>query len=182
MARREGGGARRDRDHPRHGRRHRAWPAVRDAADQLRLRRPPLRPLPGFLPKPPLGVCRGRRRGPAIPTPEGSTAGIDPQPKPRPRQPAPWRHRGRLQPPGFRFLGRRVRPGRPQQPPARTAPGVDDWRNAIAHQDFDAVAPGGVPTLHLGTVRGWRSAINALARSFDVAMYNYLVPLVGAPW
>jgi hypothetical protein len=58
-----------------------------------------------------------------------------------------------------------------------------DWRNAIAHQDFDPVAPGGTPTLHLARVRAWRSAVNALARSFDQAMYNYLQVVVGtAPW
>jgi hypothetical protein len=58
-----------------------------------------------------------------------------------------------------------------------------DWRNAIAHQDFDPVAPAGVPTLHLATVRAWRSAISALARGFDQGMYNYLVGLTGhAPW
>jgi RiboL-PSP-HEPN len=58
-----------------------------------------------------------------------------------------------------------------------------DWRNAIAHQDFDPVAPGGVPTLHLATVRGWRNAVNSLARSFDQRMYNYLQALLGgAPW
>jgi hypothetical protein len=58
-----------------------------------------------------------------------------------------------------------------------------DWRNAIAHQDFDPVAPDGVPTLHLGRVRGWRSAVNALARYFDQTMYNYLRVLLGAdPW
>jgi hypothetical protein len=58
-----------------------------------------------------------------------------------------------------------------------------DWRNAIAHQDFDPVAPGGSPTLQLGRVRGWRSAVNALTRYFDQAMYNYLQALLGAaPW
>jgi hypothetical protein len=58
-----------------------------------------------------------------------------------------------------------------------------DWRNAIAHQDFDPVVPGGIPTLHLARVRGWRSAVNALARHFDQAMYNYLEALLGgAPW
>ena len=36
-----------------------------------------------------------------------------------------------------------------------------DWRNAIAHQDFAPVAVGGVATLHLATVRGWRGALNA---------------------
>jgi hypothetical protein len=58
-----------------------------------------------------------------------------------------------------------------------------DWRNAIAHQDFDPVAPGGIPTLHLARVRAWRNAANALARSFDQAMYNYLQAVIGtAPW
>jgi hypothetical protein len=58
-----------------------------------------------------------------------------------------------------------------------------DWRNAIAHQDFDPVAPGGIPTLHLARVRAWRSGANALARSFDQAVYNYLQGVVGtAPW
>jgi hypothetical protein len=56
-----------------------------------------------------------------------------------------------------------------------------DWRNAIAHQDFDPVAPGGNPTLHLARVRSWRSAVNALARYFDQAMYNYLQALLGGP-
>ena len=58
-----------------------------------------------------------------------------------------------------------------------------DWRNAIAHQDFDPVAPGGHATLHLARVRGWRSAVSALARTFDQAMYNYLQALLGSsPW
>lgn len=58
-----------------------------------------------------------------------------------------------------------------------------DWRNAIVHQDFDGVAPSGNPTLHLATVKAWRSTANGLARSFDQAMYNYLEGLVGsAPW
>lgn len=58
-----------------------------------------------------------------------------------------------------------------------------DWRNAIAHQDFDAVASDGNATLQLVRVRGWRSAVNALARHFDAVMYNHLTTLVGrAPW
>jgi len=58
-----------------------------------------------------------------------------------------------------------------------------DWRNAIAHQDFDPVVPTGSPVLHLSRVRGWRSAVNILARSFDEVMYIYLRRLTGvAPW
>ena len=58
-----------------------------------------------------------------------------------------------------------------------------DWRNAIAHQDFDPVAPGGSAALHLARVKGWRRAVNVLARHFDEVMYNYLHALIGAaPW
>jgi hypothetical protein len=58
-----------------------------------------------------------------------------------------------------------------------------DWRNAIAHQDFDPVTPGGITTLHLARVRAWRRAVNSLAFSFDQVMYNYLQGVVGtAPW
>jgi hypothetical protein len=58
-----------------------------------------------------------------------------------------------------------------------------DWRNAIVHQDFDAVVQGGAPTLHLATVRAWRRAVDVLARHFDEVMYNYLQALLGgAPW
>lgn len=58
-----------------------------------------------------------------------------------------------------------------------------DWRNAIAHQDFDPLVSTGAPTLHLAKVRAWRSAVNVLARYFDQAMYNYLQALLGAvPW
>jgi hypothetical protein len=58
-----------------------------------------------------------------------------------------------------------------------------DWRNAIAHQDFDAVAPDGPPVLHLARVRSWRSAVGGIARSFDQAMYNHLHSVTShAPW
>ena len=58
-----------------------------------------------------------------------------------------------------------------------------DWRNAIAHQDFDPVVPDGIPALRLATVRAWRRAVSALARQFDGVMYNYLQALLaGAPW
>jgi hypothetical protein len=56
-----------------------------------------------------------------------------------------------------------------------------DWRNAIAHQDFDPV--GGNSTLHLSTVRAWRRAIGVLADDFDSTMHDYLTVLLGsAPW
>ena len=58
-----------------------------------------------------------------------------------------------------------------------------DWRNAIAHQDFDLVAPAGNPTLHLARVRAWRRSMGGLADCFDLVLYNYLRALLGAaPW
>jgi hypothetical protein len=58
---------------------------------------------------------------------------------------------------------------------------LNEWRNAIAHQDFARV--GGRALLHLGSVRGWRAACDALAISFDRAVGMHLGRLVGrAPW
>jgi len=54
-----------------------------------------------------------------------------------------------------------------------------DWRNAIAHQDFDSV--GGDAVLRLSRVRGWRRAAGALADHFDRAMHDYLARLLGNP-
>lgn len=60
---------------------------------------------------------------------------------------------------------------------------LNNWRNAIAHQDFDAAKLGGTTTLHLVKVRQWRSSLNQLARSFDNVMRAHLQALLGAaPW
>lgn len=53
-----------------------------------------------------------------------------------------------------------------------------DWRNAIAHHDFDAV---GDPNLHLQTVRTWKRAVNALTEQFDCVMRSYLSGLLPTP-
>jgi hypothetical protein len=58
---------------------------------------------------------------------------------------------------------------------------VVDWRNAIAHQDFDPI--GGEARLHLATVRAWRRGLCALADDFDRATRSHLQILLGAfPW
>jgi hypothetical protein len=44
---------------------------------------------------------------------------------------------------------------------------LNEWRNAIAHQDFTRF--GGRDELRLGAVRGWRAACDALAACFDRA-------------
>ncbi len=51
---------------------------------------------------------------------------------------------------------------------------LNEWRNAIAHQDFDATRLGGTTTLHLHTVRAWRRALNRLAQSFDNVMRDQI--------
>jgi len=57
---------------------------------------------------------------------------------------------------------------------------LNQWRNAIAHQDFKGV---GVATLQLHTVRRWRAVCSALARSFDVVVHDHCLAVVGkAPW
>ena len=60
---------------------------------------------------------------------------------------------------------------------------LNEWRNAIAHQDFDPAKLGGTITLHLGQVKRWRVACNALARVFDEVLHGHLEGLIGvAPW
>jgi hypothetical protein len=57
------------------------------------------------------------------------------------------------------------------------------WRNAIAHNDFDAAIFGPHPVLHLGEVRAWRNALNSLCRSFDILMRKHLTGMLGIdPW
>jgi hypothetical protein len=55
---------------------------------------------------------------------------------------------------------------------------LNEWRNAIAHQDL-----AGRGTLHLRRVRRWRSACGRLARWFDEVMGDHLQKLTKtSPW
>ena len=56
---------------------------------------------------------------------------------------------------------------------------LNEWRNAIAHQDFTLPGLGGRTTLHLADVRDWRRAINRLAQAFDEVMRAHLQTLPG---
>lgn len=58
---------------------------------------------------------------------------------------------------------------------------LNNWRNAIAHQDFTKVSPGAPPNLTLNQVRRWRKLCNRLARTFDRVMRTYLGNLIGGP-
>ncbi len=56
---------------------------------------------------------------------------------------------------------------------------LNGWRNAIAHQDWTRV--GGQSDLRLGAVRRWRRTCNGLVGSFDRAVHDHLLDMVGAP-
>jgi hypothetical protein len=59
---------------------------------------------------------------------------------------------------------------------------LNDWRNAIAHQDWSGV-PNQNPALQLRQVNAWHSACAGLAASFDAAVGQHLAAMVGRqPW
>lgn len=59
---------------------------------------------------------------------------------------------------------------------------LNRWRNAIAHQDFDAARLGTV-VLRIHRVREWRSACDQLADDFDEVMRSHLQTINGDnPW
>jgi hypothetical protein len=58
---------------------------------------------------------------------------------------------------------------------------LNEWRNAIAHQDFTELR--GSVKLRLAQVQQWRIICNRLARVFDQVMRSYLYSRTGAwPW
>lgn len=60
---------------------------------------------------------------------------------------------------------------------------LNEWRNAIAHQDFDPTKLGGATVLRLRQVRGWRKTCQRLAECFDEVMRSHLQAINGvSPW
>lgn len=60
---------------------------------------------------------------------------------------------------------------------------LNEWRNAIAHQDFDSTQLGGITNLQIAHVRRWRTACDGLAVSFDEIMRVHLQNVTGtSPW
>jgi hypothetical protein len=61
---------------------------------------------------------------------------------------------------------------------------LNEWRNAIAHQDFPApMLKAARPGLTLAQVQAWRKASDGLVRSFDQVLLVHLRTLTGtAPW
>jgi hypothetical protein len=82
-------------------------------------------------------------------------------------------------------FGATVTTHRPQNASRRaTLEVLNEWRNAIAHQDFTAnMLRGGRPTLALAQVQSWRRTCDGLADSFDEVMRLHLLGLTGtSPW
>ena len=60
---------------------------------------------------------------------------------------------------------------------------LNEWRNAIAHQDFDPHRLGGINYLQIAHVRSWRAACDGLAVSFDEVLRVHLQNVTGKfPW
>lgn len=58
---------------------------------------------------------------------------------------------------------------------------MNEWRNAVAHQDIDPAKLGG--TLCLARIETWRGACNGLAQSFDRVMRCQIYLVTGiTPW
>jgi hypothetical protein len=85
---------------------------------------------------------------------------------------------------GFEFWPR-VDAHRSQNPARKMAlEELNNWRNAIAHQDFEAaMLKAGRPHLTLAQVQTWRKGCEGLARSFDEVLRAHLLTLTGlVPW
>lgn len=60
---------------------------------------------------------------------------------------------------------------------------LNNWRNAIAHHDFDPGQLGGTISLRLAMVRRWRKACESLAAVFDFIIGNHIAQMTGSqPW
>ena len=60
---------------------------------------------------------------------------------------------------------------------------LNNWRNAIAHHNFDPGKLGGRKTLTLKIIHRFRSVCNALATDFDCVMARHLETVTGSnPW
>ncbi len=69
----------------------------------------------------------------------------------------------------------------PPRPLRRKLQDLNNWRNALAHQDFSRL--GGSERLRLVQVRQWRKACDQLARVFEKVIHRYLQSLSGvSPW
>jgi hypothetical protein len=60
---------------------------------------------------------------------------------------------------------------------------LNEWRNAIAHQDFNPAKLGGRTTVRLNDVRAWRRTCEDLAVDMDVVVGAHVATIMGVnPW
>jgi hypothetical protein len=60
---------------------------------------------------------------------------------------------------------------------------LNEWRNAIAHEDFTSPKLAGATTLRVVQVRRWRTSCRQLARTADEVMRRHLQTLTAtSPW
>lgn len=60
---------------------------------------------------------------------------------------------------------------------------MNEWRNAIAHQNFTSPRLGGIINLRLVQVRRWQTSCRRLARAMDEVIRQHLQSLTGiSPW
>jgi hypothetical protein len=60
---------------------------------------------------------------------------------------------------------------------------LNEWRNAIAHQNFEVPTLKGRSNIRLAEVRAWRATCNALAASFDAVVKVHIGAIIGrARW
>jgi hypothetical protein len=60
---------------------------------------------------------------------------------------------------------------------------LNEWRNAIVHQNFTSPKLGGKTVLQLAQVRRWRASCVRLARAMDDVLAQHLQSLTGvSPW
>ena len=60
---------------------------------------------------------------------------------------------------------------------------LNEWRNAIAHQDFTSPRLRGIMNLRLAQVRQWRDSCERLAEAMDEVMRRHLHTLTAtSPW
>jgi len=60
---------------------------------------------------------------------------------------------------------------------------LNDWRNAIVHQDYTSPRLGGIMTLRLNDVRRWRRSCRRLALTMDETVRRHIQVLTGkTPW
>jgi hypothetical protein len=82
---------------------------------------------------------------------------------------------------GFRFWDKVEARGRRNAGRKKHLELLNNWRNAIAHHDFNPGLLGGHMVLRLAQVRQWRRSCDRLAHSFDAVLRDEVRALVGRP-